>query len=202
MPAHVFRFSVSARNTLAGYNVWRGLAQALLLFSTLAKRASTSTAPHFPPRRRPPSGEPSPSYSARAPALSYNLITRKAARRAPAEPPARSDIYQIFRHQKLLASGNYISAQGRRQRRRIDETGRQGGSGHGRENGGGIFDFFCCSAGVSFRARGLPVDGTINGRDTGFFWIGNFGISQCLRASRERWKRSGEEVMGASSGNR
>jgi len=39
---------------------------------------------------------------------------------------------------------------------------------------------------LAFRARGLPVDGTINGRDTRLFWIGNFRICWCLRASRGR----------------
>lgn len=50
---------------------------------------------------------------------------------------------------------------------------------------------------ASFRARGLPVDETINGRDTGLFWIGNFEISRCLCVSCERWKRPSEEVMNA-----
>lgn len=94
MPTHTYRLPVSARNTLAGYNVWRGLAQALLLFSALARRASTSTGPDLSPLHA--ADHPRGNHLHRiapAPALSYNLITRKAARRAPAEPPARSDIY-------------------------------------------------------------------------------------------------------------
>jgi len=72
----------------------------------------------------------------------------------------------------------------------MDETRVEEGK-IGERNDGGIFDFFCCRAGdeagwrASARAE-LPVDGTINGRDTRLFWIGNFQISQCLCASRER----------------
>lgn len=85
------------RNILGGYNVWCGLAQALsLIVFHSCKESEYSSAAIPNPILLRVSDHPRGNHLHRATptlALSYNLITRKAAHRAPAEPLARSDIY-------------------------------------------------------------------------------------------------------------